>query len=379
MAKQGLSITELAQQLQAAATERQDYIAPQGKIEARPIVTAERADIVIDGLKGLDPIYGEGKPLTDHAHGQLATALQIPKPYYDRMRATQPGLLADNVNTWLDADPNNKRMLRTLGGKIRAVLSPKYRPLDNFELASAVLPKLIGMNTQVVSSALTETRMYLKVILPDLCDDLPDGLVWGTGHNRVAEYGSNQAGKLVAALTISNSEVGAGSLRVEPSVFTTWCTNLMAMSEASMRKYHVGRSNEVGEDMSIFRDETREADDKAFFMRVSDVVEHAFKRETFEAAIAQIRDAGNAKIGSQDLTKVVEKTVKTLSLPVSTQGSILTYMAQGGDLSKWGLASAITATANNFGDYEGATELERAGGKLLALEEGKWEAIASAA
>jgi hypothetical protein len=191
-------------------------------------------DIVIDGLNG------SAKPLTQHAHGQLASALSIPKAYYDRMRAEQPALLADNVNTWLHAQPEDKRMVRTVDGRIRAVLSPKYRPLDNFELATAVLPQLVGMRTQVISSALTETRMFIKVILPDLSSPLPDGLVWGNGHNRVAEYGSNQAGLLVAALTISNSEVGAGAFKVEPSVFTTWCTNLAVMTEASMRKYHVG-------------------------------------------------------------------------------------------------------------------------------------------
>src|SRR5262245_14401480 len=104
--------------------------------------------------------------LTNYAHGQLSQHLGIPKAYYDRMRAEQPALLAGNVNTWFKADATNKRMLRTLDGQVRAVLSPKYRPLDNFDLANVVLPTLIDRKAEIVSAELTETRMYIKAILP---------------------------------------------------------------------------------------------------------------------------------------------------------------------------------------------------------------------
>jgi hypothetical protein len=60
----------------------------------------------------------------------------------------------------------------------------------------------------------------------------------------------------VAAIVISNSEIGNGTLRVEPSVFTTWCTNLAVMAQAAMKKYHVGRAFEADTNLEIFRDET---------------------------------------------------------------------------------------------------------------------------
>jgi len=292
---------------------------------------------------------------------------------------SSPQLLASNINTWLRADPENKRMIRTLDGQVRAVLTPKFRPLDNFELAQAVLPKLMGMGVQVMSAELTETRMYIKGILPSLSDELPAGATWGTGHTAVAEYRGNTPGKVVAAIVVSNSEVGAGTLRVEPSVFTTWCTNLAIIKAAAMKKYHVGRSFEADANWEVFRDATREADDRAFFLKVADVTEAAFNLDVFRAAVAQIRDAAAQPIVSKELPKVVEVAVKRLALPVSTQGSILTHLARGGDLSKWGLSSAITATANDYDDYEGATDLERAGGEVLAMARRDWDAIATAA
>lgn len=368
MAKQGKSLQEMAAELQRQSEARKDYVAPQGKIEARAV----EHDIVIDGING------GGLAVLPHAHKQFADVLGIPTRYYDRMRSEQPALLADNVNTWLHAEPMEKRMVRTLDNKVRAVLSPKYRPLDNFELATAVLPKLIQMGVEVVSSELTETRMYIKAILPDLSDALPEGMVWGNGHNAIAEYRGNNPGRICAAIVISNSEVGDGALRVEPSVFTTWCTNLAVLKAAAMRKYHVGRGATGEDNFEIYRDETRAADDRAFFLKVADITEAAFNKDTFSAAVAQLKAATQDKIESQDIGAVVEATVRTLALPASTNTSILTYLAQGGDMSRWGLASAVTATANNFAAYEGATLLERAGGELLAMPAKDFRAIATA-
>lgn len=379
--KTGLSLQQIAAELERTATERKDYIAPQGQIKA--IVTAE-ATVLADGETPhrdvvLDGFNGQALAIRPFAHKQLAEVLGIPGRYYDRMRIEQPELLASNINTWLHDEPDAKRMIRTMDGSVRAVLSPKYRPLDNIDLAQAVLPKLMAMNVRVMSAELTETRMYIKAILPDLCDSLPDGMVWGNGHNAIAEYRGNDGGKVVAAIVISNSEVGAGTLRVEPSVFTTWCTNLAIMQQAAMKKYHVGRSFEADNNWEVFRDETRQADDRAFFLKVADVTAAAFNRDVFAAAVAQIRDAAKQPIVSKELPKVVEVATRKLELPQSTQGSILTFLAQGGDLSKWGLASAITATANDYADYEGATDLERAGGIVLAMGDRDWHQIANAA
>lgn len=229
-----------------------------------------------------------------------------------------------------------------------------------------------------MSAELTETRFYLKGILPALSDELPAGMVWGNGHNRVADY-NGQAGRVVAAIVISNSDVGAGTLRVEPSVFTTWCTNLAIMAQAAMKKYHVGRAFEADANWEVFRDETRKVDDQAFWMKVQDVTRAAFDAKVWAAAVVQIKEATTQMIVSNDLPKVVDVTVKQLALPQSAASPILKFLAGGGDLSKWGLSSAITATANDVPDYETATDLERAGGLVLALEGQAWQQIAAAA
>jgi hypothetical protein len=363
----------LAAELERQTATRLDYIAPQGALTAEVI----DADVRIGGFNG------EPAAITNYAHGQLSDVLRIPKGYYDRMRAEQPAILRDNLNGWLRADPQHKRMLRTLDGKVRAVLSPKYRPLDNYDLANAILPKLIDRrdadgnklpSAQIVSAELTETRMFIKAILPELSDELPAGLAYG-GHNRI----DHDRGHVVAAVVISNSEVGAGTLKIEPSVFTTFCTNLAILAATAMRKYHVGRANETTDSWEVFRDETRKADDTAFWLKVTDVTNSAFQEGPFRAAVEQLRLTAGQPITASDLPKVVSLAVEQLALPVTTGGQALKFLAAGGDLTQWGLASALTRVANEAPDYEGATDLERAGGKLLAYTPGQWNALNAAA
>jgi hypothetical protein len=46
---------------------------------------------------------------------------------------------------------------------------------------------------------------------------------------------------------------------------------------------------------------------------------------------------------------------------------ILAHLIRGGDLSQWGLCSAIARMSQDIEDYDRATELERIGGKLIEL------------
>lgn len=366
----GISLSNLAAELERQATSRKDFLASQGAIKA---IVADNNEVAIDGLPNEAPVA-----LTNYAHGQLSDHLGIPKKYYDRMATEQPDLLAVNINRWFSADSGNRRMLRVLDGKVRGILSPKFRALDNFDLAQAVLPVLLQNKAEIVSSQLTETRMYIKAILPGLSDSLPEGLAFGTGHNAVGG-GYRDRGKVVAAIVISNSDIGAGTLRVEPSVFTTWCTNLAIMQQAAMKKYHAGRANQADESWQVFADETRKADDAAFWMKVRDITSAAFDEKQFRMAVETLRVAGNNPITSDALPAVVEMAVEQLALPPSSSNGILKLLAQGGDLSQLGLSQAITRFSGQTEDYEMATLMERAGGTVIDLKPTDWKRIAEAA
>ena len=361
--KTGKSLIELATEVQRQQDSKRDYLADTRALEMVPVaMSLTGAEPTKAETVALAGINGEPLALRRQAHAQIASRVQIPKAYYDRMLDAAPELLASNVNHWFQTQPE-RRMVRTLDGTVRAFLSDRYRALDNFDLLQAALPVLKGMNTQFASAEVTEPHLYLKVIFPEL---------------ETVIKGSKQVGDVVqAGLVISNSEIGMSSLRVEPFFHRLICTNGM-ISNYATRKYHVGRGHDVEDQVAeILRDETREQLDRGFWMKIQDVIRTAVSRDVIEAQVQRFENATQQRIEGNPV-KVVEVARKSLALPESMQGDILKNLIDWGDLSQWGLANAITRVANEAPDYEDATALERAGGKVIELSQREWSSISTA-
>lgn len=356
--KPGRSIQDLAAELARQSESKKDYLADTRKLSLRALnggaADHSHANVILDGVNG-------GMGLRPTAHAQLSEALKIPKPYYDRMLAEAPDLLARNVNEWLTRQPARK-LVRTLDNQVRAILSDSYRPLDNLELAEAVLPKLVDLKAAVVSAEITEHRFYLKAVT-----------------DRV--QGEVKVGDVVqAGLVISNSEVGLGALRVEELDYRLVCLNGMIRA-AAVRKAHLGRSNgrngdAIEDAREYFRDETRKADDRAFFLKVGDAVGAMFNSERFNRRLDQYREAGARTIDA-DPVAVVEVAAKRFELTEGERSSMLQHLIRGGDLSQWGLANAVTRAAQDVESYDRATELEALGGTVIELKPADWKAIAA--
>ncbi len=347
--KNGRTLSDLATELERQSNTKRDYIADTRALTMEPV---QSGGVILQGVNG-------GMTLRPIAHQQIATSLAIPKPYYDRMLADAPDLLSKNVNQWLKATPARK-LVRTLDNSVRAFLSDSYRPLDNYDLAEAVLPRLMSLNAKVVSCEVTDSRFYLKAITDKVQGEVKQGDV------------------IQAGLVISNSEVGQGSLRVEALDFRLVCTNGM-IREAAVRKAHLGRGHR-GQDAienarEFFRDETRLADDRAFFLKVQDAVGSMFDPVRFNVRLDQYREAAQKTIAA-DPVQVVEATAKRLTLTEGERSSVLQHLIRGGDLSAWGLANAITRTAEDASDYDRATQLEAAGADVIELNPNQWRTLA---
>lgn len=355
--KTGRSLSEIAAELERQRESRRDYLAQTRALVAEP---ATDGALTIAGLNG--GAFG----VTDYAHSQLAEELSIPKPYYDRMRTAAPELLANNVNHWLHAEPK-RRLVRTLDGNVRAFLSDKFRPLDNIDLAEAALPVLVELGAEIRSAELTERRLYIKASLPGQALAVPN---------------SRRVGDLVEmGLSVSNSEVGAGAVSVDPFAFFLACLNGAMRPDSSMRKYHVGRRQAGGEGEDVremLSDATKRLDDAAFWAKVGDVVRGAFRKDIFARWVAKLGDATGDKLEG-DPAKAVEVTAVTLGLSERSKVGVLRHLIEGGDLSRYGLMNAVTRTAEDVDDYEEATELERAGARVIELPAVDWRAIAQAA
>jgi len=124
--KTGKSIVELAQEIERQRTTKKDFVADTSVMHMTP-----------EGALTLgDRWRSDG--VSDLAHEQIADHTRIPQAYYKRMRTEAPELLATNVDAWFAKYPA-PRMVRALDGRVRAFLSNSYRPLENADLAEAIL------------------------------------------------------------------------------------------------------------------------------------------------------------------------------------------------------------------------------------------------
>lgn len=353
--KSGRSLVNLAQELERQLATKRDLVVPSSLLQCR---TDEGGDLklIVDAREG-DGEYG----ITNLARRQLADKLKIPFAYFERMRTEQPALLDRNVNTWLQTD-SDRRMVRTLDGQVRAVLSDRYRRLDNYDLAENVLPILQRLEgARFESVELTETRMYLKVVTPRVEYEIAPGDV------------------VQAGIVITNSEVGCGTLSVQPLVYRLVCRNGLIASDRALRKTHVGRTLQSEDDpITVFRDDTLAADDKAFFLKVRDVVEAAVSEATFRQVAQKMQKTRDIRL-TGDPVKAVEVLANRYTLNESERSGVLRHLIVAGDLSAYGLVNAVTHFSHDVEDYDRATEFEALGGKLIELPASDWKEMAEAA
>jgi hypothetical protein len=345
--KTGRDLQTIAVQLDEQRRSRKDYLAPTTKLRVEGLDALR-----ISGLNG-DPLG-----FTSLALGQVAQDLDIPKKYFDRMASQAPDLLAANVNHWLQAT-ERMRLVRVLGGNVRAWLTNAYRPLDNIDLLGAAMPALRKSGCQIVSSELTETRFYIKAILP--------------GLERTV---TSKRGDIVqAGVVIRNSEVGHGALSVDPFAYILACLNGATFADERFRRAHLGkRAEEDAQVRELLTTEARQADDQAFWLKVRDVVAAAFDEVRFDRLVTKMNESTEtpALRKHESTVALITDVTASFGIPESERDPILEELIKGGDLSTWGLSNAITARSQQVEDYELATAMERAGGQIIELPRSQW-------
>lgn len=367
--KSGLGLNELAAEITRRSKAKKDFVIRTDNLEmTAPIANTDQPTIPVLRFGDHDVA------LNNIAHQQMAEYTDIPKKYYDRMLTEAPTLLSRNVNNWLHA-AKEPRMIRTLDGKARAFLSDKYRPMENEDLAAAVLPVIRDLNLEVMSAEITERRFYLKVVDPKVIRELAAiGGKFGDGQHKIVRC-------LSPAITISNSEVGLGALAVLAGVYDSFCSNLATFGERSSRKYHVGAKHELGGDevYALLSDDTRKKTDAALWGQIRDITKAAFDRAKFDSLCEKISETQTQKIEG-DPVKVISLASKRLDMSDNEGAAILRHLIEGGDLSRFGLYNAVTRTAqDDFVDYDRATELERIGARVIELPATEWRELAKAA
>ena len=350
--KSQLNLVQLATEITRQSTDKRDFLCHTKEMH----IHFEEGRGILELGRG-----GEGFELTPGAHQQLSTRLKVPGRYYDRLLFDHPDLLEHQVNALLHREPE-MRLVRTLDGKARALLSDSYKRLDHDALLEAVLPRLSEAQIDLDASVfyLEEERLEMKLVLPRTRGEVRKGDV------------------VTHALHITNSEVGASRLRITPMLYRLVCTNGMiapeSLSQDRVDRVHLG-SRLRGLDL-VLGSAALHAQDKDLWASVSASARRVIEGTDFESMLDLMRDTTTREIPQPP--KAVSRLARHHGLRKEEAQGVLAHFMAGRDLTAYGLLNAVTRTAQDVPGTHRSSELEAIGGRLLEMSARSWNQLVAA-
>ncbi len=160
-------------------------------------------------------ISGKSHPLRNIAQRSICYRLGVPQQY---LRKCPEDVQAYNLNHWIAKEKNNEMFFRFDGEDVRAVFTPKYSPVDNFEVLNQL--DQLGYTPETEVQCQIDGEMMMLNI-PD-----PSGEFVVMGNDRMRP-----------GLSISNSEVGLAALCISAFILRLVCTNGMITKESHDNSY----------------------------------------------------------------------------------------------------------------------------------------------
>ena len=309
--KSGRSIQDVSREILRQQEAKADYLVATDRLHMD--TWGDSPVIRVLDREGIDQI--EPLEIQQTAHQQIGTYLDIPSKYYDRMLQRDPALLSYNVNRWFQKEPEQK-LLRTMDGKARAFLSNRYRRIDNLDIARVVLPIIGEMEgARFESCEITDDRMYLKGIM------------------------------------ISNSETGLGAVNIQPLIYRLVCSNGMVVNEAGTRRAHIGRVNTTDVNFALYSQQTLDAEDRAFVLKIQDTVRAAVDEARFSTVLDRMRESKQAQLNTQDLPGLVKLAGSSFGILEEEGKGVLQHLIEDGDFTLYGLANAVTRFSQDVESY----------------------------
>jgi hypothetical protein len=151
------------------------------------------------------------------AQRSIAWRLGIPFNYLAKCPTE---LQALQMNHWIEHEKNDQLFIRFDGQDVRAIFTPRYKPVDNFEILTRLDDMGYGPDTQV-QAIIDPEFMSLSIL---------DG-------KKSLEINGD---KFRPGISISNSEVGLASLSIAAFLLRLICTNgMVSKTEISASYRHV--------------------------------------------------------------------------------------------------------------------------------------------
>ena len=284
---------------------------------------------------------GVDKPMTDHALGQLCNKLEIGSSYI-RKCLPFPKLVNYNLNKWIEIVKDRDLMVRCNETNVRAVLSNRYKRLDNDLVAHHTLDKLMDMGAEIKESHYDGDYLKLTAVTPELKGEVKkDDVIQG-------------------GITITNSEIGNQTLLIQPFLYRLVCTNGMVVPSILNRFYqkHLGK---------VLIDLERDTQAIKIIHKMKKQIELVNDPKVFQENLQKLKDAEQVKTNSIKIVKLF----KTHSVSDYEKAEI--YAKLNRNISEpyfetdhYSLANAVTNYANSDDVSEDRSRfLQELGGLII--------------
>ncbi len=349
------SLDELMTKLNDAEARKYDVIVPNNKILA---MNGELIVKVDDKILQIEP----NSTMDRH----IATKLNIPYQYFERMRDTLPDLHDSSINEWLGTKETSYMLRSYLKDddsgvtEGRALLSSSYKVIDNRDILLQMLKtiKENNLDVGVVSADISETKMYVKFKFNNIATN---------GYLLTENYrnpDNKQVGDTVGGgFTVTNSEVGQGAFSVLPRLDILICQNGMLRNALGMKKTHLGAKLDDGViDYSV---NTKQKNIELIMSQMNDFVQQISSQEYLEDWVDEL----NGKVG-RELNNPIETTrIVSGMVGMSEQETddILNYFSKSADMTSNGVLQAITFLAHEVESPDRAFDMERKAVEVLDL------------
>lgn len=314
----------------------------------------------------------------------VSDRLGIPRAYLRRCKVERPHLYDDNVNGWLTQIPGKRFLVRGFRtddpdsvGIARAFLSDAYRPIDNYDVLLNALDGIrgAGVDAQVESAELSERRMVVKVVCPQVAALAPVLLQnysrpWGPGRAPWETEQGRSHGWLTpdeqpvvfAGFEISNSETGGGAFQIAPRLMVKICRNGLVIRADALREVHLGAKLDEG--IVRWSDDTRRKSAELVKAQVTDAVLTFLDVEYVRSAISKIEEKAGVIVAEP--VKAIERLSKPQGWSQSEADLILQHFLMAGDITAGGVMQAVTSVAQDVVSPDRAYDLESSAMDVLA-------------
>jgi len=298
--------------------------------------------------------------ILDCCHSQIASRLDIPKRYYDKMLSDERNihLLDRNVTHWFEQKKNQNFLLRTFidkeqkTGVARAILSDRYNVLDNYDVMLATLDAIreSGLNVLIESGDITDTKFYMRFICPEIELEAPELL-----KNYRVPNGTKGGNAIISGFVISNSETGNGKFSISPRAVVLACSNGMIFKDDAFQKTHLGGKMEEYSTID-WSENTKQKNYELVCSQVKDAIKYYASKEYLGAKITDLIQKGNKELSYP--IEAMKNVTKHLSISEEKEQNILNYFVKSGDTNAFGITQALTYFAHQNCSPEDRYDLE---------------------